>query len=206
MAVSDRIRERARAYAEREAALAAAVTASRFADFHESQHLLCRIAQDLVWAATEIPSGRLAEPARELRAALTARLRRILRALSGAGPSSPTIEGAFRFDLRMLRAQMARILARLTEGTDADRWVVLAALAAALEAHAFGVPVPPEPGVPERVAAAVPGIENSDAPRFLELVDLVFDALTNVNGRDTVPGSIPWTRALTTASDPGRRA
>lgn len=111
--------------------------------------------RDIVWAATRIPGGPYAP--------FAARYRRDrLEAL----PETPGLEV-------QERCRFARVLARLEEGTDADRLVTLAALEGVLAATApgrWGDRL-------EEVVEAVPALTTSESMRYLDLVEVVFDAL-----------------------------
>lgn len=170
-----RIAERAARYAVAEEALGRAVPASRFADFFDGQVVFARGTIDVVTAATEIPAGRHAEFAREQRGRLVGALRGVLRRLRDLGLPPLSVEGVYRADLAPMRGELARILSRAVEGTDADRLVLLAAVAAALRGHFFSVPAEMPPADP------VAALARSEARRFMELVDVTFDALEAIN-------------------------
>ena len=179
MTILERITERAARYALAEEALGHAIPASRFTDFFDAQHVFARGMIDIVCALTDIPTGRHAEFAREQRQRLVAPLRGVLRRFVDLGMPPMTVEGVYRYDLLPLRGRLARIHARAVEGTDADRLVLLAAVAAALGGHFFSVPME-APSIEPMVAHA-PALARSGARRFLDGVDAVFDALDAVN-------------------------
>lgn len=179
MSLLARITERAARYARAEEALGRAVPAARFADFFDSQVVFARGMIDIVCALTDVPSGRHAEFARGQRALLVGMLRGVLRRLRDLGLPPLSAEGVYRADIAPMRGQIARIHARAVEGTDADRLVLLAAVAAALGAHFFSVPADAPALGP--IMSHAPALARSSSRRFRELVDLVFDALEAVS-------------------------
>jgi len=175
------------------------IPVERFSDFFHEQYMTARWFQDVIWAATDIPSGRFAEFAVEHRRRDSNHHRWMQTDLENFGLAAMTDNDWFRFEWLPTRIQMSRILSRCHAATAEDKMIILACMESAGEVtlgtlHQYVVRHGLESKT-QYLGAAHLGIEEDQVaeiqrltqdlmtsrdPKYLETVDLVFDALTTM--------------------------
>lgn len=159
--------------------------AARSAGVLRERAMVARWLEDVVRAATEIPSGPFARFAREHRAREAARRGRHEEELRRSGLPSMSADDWFCPELLPARIQVARILARCHDALPEERMTILACLEAA-SVVTFGLRAGDAAG--ERMRAALGVLGYSGLPQLHDVVDLVFDALTTMLGERGGPG------------------
>lgn len=175
------------------------IPVERFPEFFREQYMAARWFQDLIWALTDIPDGPLAPFAANHRKKDSGHYRWMKTDMERFGLPPMTDDDWFSFDTRNSRIQLARILSRTHQASPEERMVMLGCLEAAGEVtlgtlnayvHRHGLAdktaylgdqhVAVEERQSAEIANAIAEVMASDAPALFALVDLVFDALTNM--------------------------
>jgi|GEM_PF-1681664 len=200
--VADTIEHRAAAYAALPVFTAFrddVIDVERFPRFLKEQAMAARWFQDLIWALTDIPEGPLAAFAAAHGKADSGHHKWMAHDLAAFGLGGMSEDDWFAFDKLHSRVQLSRILARSHQATDDERLVMLCCLEAAGEVtlgtlnayvHRHGLlqqthylgdaHVRVEERQAQAIAEAVAPAMASTSSDLLDLVDLVFDALSRM--------------------------
>jgi len=175
------------------------IPVERFPDFFREQYMTARWFQDLIWATTEIDDGPFADFACEHRRVDSGHYAWMKRDLEAFGLPPMTDDDWFAFEWLPTRIQMSRILARCHDASPSERMIILACLESAGEVtlgtlfgyarrHGLSKKVQylgePHVKIEERQVSQLREIADSEMHSndagYLEIVDLVFDALTTM--------------------------